>query len=543
MDENRIRKYIQNNIISNIDNYNPRQLTCFHKPWAILYGSINKNYFDIYLMIAIFYENFGYKNYFKWFDFSGNLNENYYKFAKKVLEPRFGVEVSKEYYKVYDEFICKVTTSLINNECVLVPGDLFHIPYYEDYKIKNHIHFFIIKGFDLKKKIFYILDNMHIDNGSDGKYRNFMITFERLFKCAATCRESYFSNEEMPYFWRMKYKGEKEYTIENALSDHKKELSFPELISFPENELWNNKEIGDVGFARNYAKIINYREVYYDTVFKLLRRICNDEGVVNKMIELHDANYLKWESLRTKVLYYYKKKKAADDLKSMYRSCRDENLLLFNEIFNKIDESKNNTINKKDKTNYFYKVKIYNPNAAKIKAEDGIVIVHDQTKVYDTWKNQNNATQLLFNIKDSDKVEFEINLKITNNIDFPFFSGIIASTKDDKILLFGNDALCSMALYCPQYEENFTIEKAEYFSDYMKIKVIVIDNKAIFSYYDSDMDKWIIWESPDELEVNQLGLISKTWNAIEHKSEFSNIKVRINNEQISIFEYDKIEKE
>lgn len=227
----------------------------------------------------------------------------------------------------------------------------------------------------------------------------------------------------------------------------------------------------------------------------------------------------------------------------MYRSCRDENLLLFNEIFNKIDESKNNTINKKDKTNYFYKVKIYNPNAAKIKAEDGIVIVHDQTKVYDTWKNQNNATQLLFNIKDSDKVEFEINLKITNNIDFPFFSGIIASTKDDKILLFGNDALCSMALYCPQYEENFTIEKAEYFSDYMKIKVIVIDNKAIFSYYDSDMDKWIIWESPDELEVNQLGLISKTWNAIEHKSEFSNIKVRINNEQISIFEYDKIEKE
>ena len=314
MDENRIRKYIQNNIISNIDNYNPRQLTCFHKPWAILYGSINKNYFDIYLMIAIFYENFGYKNYFKWFDFSGNLNENYYKFAKKVLEPRFGVEVSKEYYKVYDEFICKVTTSLINNECVLVPGDLFHIPYYEDYKIKNHIHFFIIKGFDLKKKIFYILDNMHIDNGSDGKYRNFMITFERLFKCAATCRESYFSNEEMPYFWRMKYKGEKEYTIENALSDHKKELSFPELISFPENELWNNKEIGDVGFARNYAKIINYREVYYDTVFKLLRRICNDEGVVNKMIELHDANYLKWESLRTKVLYYYKKKKAADDL-------------------------------------------------------------------------------------------------------------------------------------------------------------------------------------------------------------------------------------
>lgn len=543
MDKNRVKKYIQNNIITNTDNYTPRQLTCFHKPWAILYGSIKKNYFDLYLMISTFYENFGYKNYFKWFDFCGNLNENYYKFAKEVLEPRFGVEVSKEYYNLYDEFISKVTRALVNNECVLVPGDLFYIPYYEDYKIRNHIHFFVIKGFDLEKKIFYILDNMHIDNGADGIYKNFMITFETLFKCAAKSRESYFSNEEMPFFWRMKYKSEREYTIENALSDHKKELRFTEWISFPENELLDNQENSDECFARNYAKVINYREVYYDIIFKLLRSICKHEDAVNNMTVLHNENYLKWDILKMKFLYYHRKKKALDDLKPMYRSCRDENIRLFNAIVNEIDESKVKMLNKKDKTFYFYKVKKYNPNGAKIKIEDGIVIEHDKTRVYDTWKNQNNATQLLFNIKDSDRVEFEVNLKITNIIDFPFFSGIIANTKDDKILLFGNDAMSFMALYCPQYEENFTIKKAEYFSDYVKLKVIINDNNATFSYYDGDMGKWIIWKSPDELEVNQLGLISKTWNAIEHKSEFSNIKVRINNEHISIFEYDKIEKE
>lgn len=229
MEEERIIKYIQNNIISNTDNYNPRQLTCFHKPWAILYGSINKEYFALYLMFSVFYENFGYNNYFKWFDFDGNLNENYFKFAKEVLEPRFGVEVSKEYYKEYDEFISKVITLLMYNERVLVPADLIHIPYYEDYKIKNHIHFFIVKGFDIEKKIFYILDNMHIDNGAEGIYKNFVITFERLFKCAVKSRDSYFSNENLPYFWKLKHNGCKEYTIEDALNDHKKELKNLEL--------------------------------------------------------------------------------------------------------------------------------------------------------------------------------------------------------------------------------------------------------------------------------------------------------------------------
>lgn len=155
--------------------------------------------------------------------------------------------------------------------------------------------------------------------------------------------------------------------------------------------------------------------------------------------------------------------------------------------------------------------------------------------MYDTWKNQNNAPQLLFGIKDEDKVEFEVNLKISNNIDFPFFSGVIAYTKDDKILLFGNDALCSMALYCPQYEEKFAVRKSEYFSDFMKLKIIVINNKATFSYYDNDVNRWVIWESPNDLEINQLGLISKTWNAIEHKSEFSNIEVRVNDEHIDFF--------
>ena len=88
-----INKFIQNKIISNNDKYNPRQLTCFHKPWAILYGSIRKEYFDLYLLTSVFYENYGYGNYFPLFASCENLNQNYHRFAKEILEPRFGVSV------------------------------------------------------------------------------------------------------------------------------------------------------------------------------------------------------------------------------------------------------------------------------------------------------------------------------------------------------------------------------------------------------------------------------------------------------------------
>lgn len=76
----------------------------------------------------------------------------------------------------------------------------------------------------------------------------------------------------------------------------------------------------------------------------------------------------------------------------------------------------------------------------------------------------------------------------------------------------------------------------------MKLKVIVINKEATFSYYDNNMNRWVIWESPNELEINKLGLVSKTWNAIEHKSEFSNIKVRVNDEHTDFWNI-KIEKE
>lgn len=107
-----INKFIQNKIVSNNDKYNPRQLTCFHKPWAILYGSIREEYFDLYLLTSVFYENYAYGNYFPLFGSSENLNENYYRFAKEILEPRFKVNVGRITYKNKEEFVMNIAEKL-----------------------------------------------------------------------------------------------------------------------------------------------------------------------------------------------------------------------------------------------------------------------------------------------------------------------------------------------------------------------------------------------------------------------------------------------
>lgn len=537
-----INKFIQNKIVSNNDKYNPRQLTCFHKPWAILYGSIKEEYFDLYLLTSVFYENYSYGSYFSLFGSSENLNENYYRFAKEILEPRFKVNIARIQYNDQEEFINKIAEKLVAGERILVPADLIELPYYEDYKLNHHIHFFVIKGFDIEKEIFYVLDNMQIDGGSDGIYKNFAIPFDRMYRMAETCFDSYLASESVPYFWTLKsLKKEEEegYTVSEALKDHKEELEnaaiHTELLSYPEEDILSDQVAGAWNVSRSYAKILNYKEVYFDMLFKKLMECNIDENILKNIMDKKKQNYDAWEKLRAIVMYHHAKQNGRlGELETEYRQCVSEDKAFFDAVVDAIKGIQQNKISPEPPVEV-YKASIYNPRLADVSINgNNVVIRHSKLQVYDTWKNQDNATQILFKIRPEDEIELGCELHIKNEADFPFFSGMIIKNDDGKMFLFGNDAMCAMALYCPQQEEQFTIKKEDFYDEKMKLKCMITHNEIQFYYDNLKNSECRSWRIDKVGNVSRAGIISKTWNAIEHQSEFYDIRVKINGDLVEL---------
>lgn len=536
-------RYIQEKIEPNHDNYNPRQITCFQKPWAILFHSLEESYFDLYLFVSVFYETFMYGDYFYWEEFNKNMNENFYKFSKEILEPRFGVEINKAVYKDKEDFYSKIENSLTEGVRVLVPVDLIELPYYEDYKVDNHIHFYIIRGFDRKKEVFYVLDNMHIDNGSDGLYKNFVLTYERMYRIAVKCFESFFPKEECPFFWQLiNQDNSQNYTVWKALMNHKEELEKidrqSDLVKLPEYKILNEGSENINNFSRSYAKVLNYKQVYYDILFKLLREIKISEQDINELEQLRDDSYKEWETLRMYILYYSTKKdKMLSRLQKEFEKCVTNEKKFrecFISIINRNEEIGEKSVQNRTVENYvLYE---HNLNGAVIEREkNNVFVYHDSNHIYDTWKVQDNAAQLNFRINNEDTIEFKFDLILDNIIDFPFFGGLIIKNKKGERYLFGDDAKGSIALYCPQWEEEFTIKKELYYKEKMSLKVIIEEENITFYYKEIEETDWITFHEMKITDIQEAGILSKTWNAIEHKSNFNNIEVLINNKETDIY--------
>lgn len=542
--ENGVRmenKIIQKNIVPNIDSFNPREVTCFHKPWAILFQSIQEEYFDLYLWTAAFYENFSYNSFFKWFDFWGNLNENFLRFAKEILQPRFGVEINKVSFQEDEEFVERITGKIEQGERVLIPADLIELPYYEDYKIDHHIHFFVIRGFDIEKRIFYVLDNMQIDGGAGGEYKNFVITFEQMYLIASKAFE-FFWKDAKPFFWTLKdVSNERKYSYREALKNHMDELSLCKMqgegVTYPEEELLYADRKESVNYSRHYVKILNYKEVYYELLWVIMRKSGMVAQSVIKIQEKKAEATTMWERLRTKVLLSYAKNKKLSDLEDEFIKCKEKDYEMFEMLIEEGERTiSENATSREDcnieQENENYHMFIHNPGEAIIKNESNkIRILHEKEKVYDTWKHQNNAPQVLFGIDSKDNVEISFRLFLDNKVDFPFFGGVILYDKNGKTFLFGDDALCYIALYCPQLEEDFILFKHEFHEKTVDLKIMINNGEIMFGYKGIPGAEWNINKLHEDSDIFRVGIISKTWNAIKHESIFYDFNIMINNEQ------------
>ena len=56
-----------------------------------------------------------------------------------------------------------------------------------------------------------------------------------------------------------------------------------------------------------------------------------------------------------------------------------------------------------------------------------------------------------------------------------------------------------------------------------------------FYYKEANKNEWNHLCNAEITDMKQIGIISKTWNAIKHKSIFKNIRLLLNGEKVELF--------
>lgn len=527
-------------LVENTDKYSPREISCFHKTWAIICNSFHHKYFEYFLLYAVLYENFMVDDYFSWESFRANLDTNFDRFAKEVLKEKLNINIEKVQCDE-QSFDLKIREAINNNYRVLVPVNLIDVPYYPNYLIESHIHFIPIKGYDHKRRLYYILDNMQIDNGSGGIYKDFVMTFELMNKINGKCFHKYFTNAPSRYFWIAYERDEDKLHTKKVLNDLcgilKSINDRKHTIKFAEEDLLQGNYKKIVSFKRAYAKILNYREVFYDVLFKLMSEVKVSDDEITILKNMKKKVTTQWEEIRTKILYFASKKpEKILKLCDLIEDSIAKEAELRNYIIHIIDQKQlTSDINESTANNYSVRI-LNNYNAEIIKEDSVIIIKHLDTMAYDTWFASDNAAQLLFTINKEDSIEIQCKVVLENNTDYPFFGGMIIKTKDKGKYLFGNEANVSISLYHPNNLEDFLIASNNYFCKSVILKLIIQGDKGSFYFKENgEAKEWVLLKQMIISNIFEVGLISKTWGEIQHTTLFTDIETKVNDEYIEIY--------
>ncbi len=518
-----------NSIVSNSsknDNYSWIELDCFFRPWAILFDSFISGYFDLFLF---------YISYHSSFVPDGQFEKYYFEdFYRNVLEEKFGLRIKRIEYSSAQEMHEKLKDEIDNNSRILVPIDLIGLSYNPMYKKMSHAHYMIVKGYDFQRNIYFTLDNMHIDGGASTLYKDFVIKFNELYYLNMLYFKNYSSaGKGRRYFWildRTKNTCKSRLTISDVLLEHcehfKNVNKHKTTIKYIEQDLLNEVDIGS--YQMKYLiRRKNFKAVYYDILFKFLSKSGVKDEQLNRLknqrIKLEEG----WNLFIKKAMYKSAKKdKNFSDLQPLIennirkeRTFRD----IYIDITSKLKIEGldvNQTI--LNLSNHF--VKKNNNNAIIIEEDGKLQIVHSSKNKYDTWITEDNAPQLLIFLDSNENFSFETKVTVTNKVGYPFFSGIIVKFASGVKLMFGNNENRKVVVFCPE-DQNYSLYERAYAANHIYLKVERNINKYTFYCKTDAKEEWekqFIAEFSDRVE--NFGLISRTWEFIEHHAEFTEIK-------------------
>lgn len=145
-----------------IKNLNVSELDCFDKIQSMHLESIQEGKGILFALLKLKKTAF--------------LNKN---ISNKSILLDIGIEEKQYYYDNKSVFLKEITKLLDEYTNVLIPGDLYELFYFSEFKVKHHPSLFLVSGEDYNR--FFIYDNHQILSGSTNQYENFYLLKDTLF--------------------------------------------------------------------------------------------------------------------------------------------------------------------------------------------------------------------------------------------------------------------------------------------------------------------------------------------------------------------------
>ncbi|MCX8130515.1 MAG: hypothetical protein N3I35_10485 [Clostridia bacterium] len=537
--KNGIKEFkIIDSIIENDDNYSWAELNCFNKPLAIIINSFGPEYFYIFLLFLSYNSSF-----LKDISFDKFLQTEVTSLSlgtSNMMESIFRVQSSKVCFENEEGMHNRIIEEINNNSRLLFPINSIGLFYQSNYLEAHNRHYIIIKGYNKDKRIYYIMDNSHINDGTSSNYKNFAIRFEDLYKISKLYSEYFEPEQNMCYFWAFK-------SIENTkkisycwalkyiYSDFANIVQAKSSIKYIENEiieLIDKENTVNCLSKENLNRIsstLNFKAVFYDILFKFLKRLELSKNQVEELHELKDSITKSWYDIRVHLFMCINRN---SPITETLRLKAKQNILMEKKF---IDEYIK-LISTVDNVDIFYKsrakeqyMEINYLNALIKQDGNSIEMILPEGKAYNTWLLEDNAPQMLILADGSDNFEFitRVYPTVDNKLDHSDQSGVVLKFNDGMKYLFGKFGWEKLSLYCPEIEE-FTLMEEVFYSPYVYLMIRKHGNKYSFMYKAEKDEVWqeaYIFETTKGIE--SYGVFARTWNELQHKVVFSEIQNNI----------------
>ncbi|WP_127573113.1 amino acid adenylation domain-containing protein, partial [Paenibacillus xylaniclasticus] len=524
---------ILTSVVENKDRYTWKELDCFYKPLAILFESYERGFFDSFLFYASFSNCFLSEPYQRMITENGGYSEFVFiRYYEEMLKHKFGIEIAVQSYRDEAEFHDLIAAQLMKGFGVLVPGDLFELHYNSNYKLEHHRHYFIIKGFDKQRNIYFVLDNMHIDGGAHPIYKDFTMPYKELFDLNNSFFK-YITPGESPVVFTVArdMSHSKDWTYLNVMNDHalflqhlkkgEASIRYPEEVVLDWYHASKNKEIISIWSH------LNFKTVYYNTLYKYVERLLPDKESINRLKQLGDELVDQWGHVK---LYLLNMVASSDPDVSTIKRLIDENmkreerftdyyLSLITEPLQRQLEEK--TVYKKEQT---FTERNYGDDVIAV-TNEGISIVHSSETVYDTWIVKDDAPQLLTNVDFNADFEMEVKVEVPDRTIKPYHSGLIIKFHEGLKLLYGMDTNEKITLFAPENRDQFLLVETVYLQKSACLKVVKKQSLYQFFYRSALGEDWnLLGSFSIGLQTSKIGIFSKTWEPVAHKALFTDLK-------------------
>lgn len=521
MELEKLNNNIINKSVPNDDQYCWKDLTCTYRPWMTAFKSFGSNYEEAFLLlmsyVAIYIDNIEDKKIL-------DLIEYYETYVKEYI----GISIEKYNFNDVQEMIMCIKKAIDKGQPVLVPCDLFKLPYNPMYLLEHRYKCIVVKGYDIDRNLLYILDNIHIDYGSSTILTDFISLAPEMYEMNKAASQNLDYEQCIFGLDICKQNDIREYTALGYLN----KLIRLTLDKKLEVVHWE-KEIIKIKKDNNYKrkmdeiiKTLDFKFVFSDVLFKMLNRFsCLDKNNVTELKCEYEAINKDWEELRRKILHNKELNVALVNINYGINKIEKKEfdfMKKLSEFIELLEDEHFLTVNKVDDF-----IILDNIGSEITKTGRGIKIKHSKQKKYDTWLMQDNAVQLLLsNIKNG---SLETRIDFNTGIGEDTHAGIIIKFRSGKKYLFGNVRGEHVSVFCPEDGDEFdkfsrlSYEEAGNNDTYFK--VIINENNIKFFCLDLvSGDEKCVYSVCENDDIEYIGLFSKTWEYLEHSVEFYDIK-------------------